>query len=142
MFSVFDLVIFVLILWLIYVSISATFQSINKKNFLLKLHFSLDHFINRFQKASHIVINSHILSIYEWIQSTSLWPLQQLDKDERSDVESEPEENEEEEEKDQSSWRKRNVVRDSRLAMLSSSCVLNNLTNQKADANRRLPKAR
>uniref|UniRef100_A0A8C2JEX5 Ceramide synthase 4b n=1 Tax=Cyprinus carpio TaxID=7962 RepID=A0A8C2JEX5_CYPCA len=69
-----------------------------------------------------------------------------LDKDERSDVESEPEEEEneeeEEEEEDRSSWRKRKVVLDSRLAMLSSSCVLNNLTNQKADANRRLPKAR
>uniref|UniRef100_A0A673GVH6 Ceramide synthase 2-like n=1 Tax=Sinocyclocheilus rhinocerous TaxID=307959 RepID=A0A673GVH6_9TELE len=66
--------------------------------------------------------------------------------DERSDVESEAEEEEneeeEEEEEDRSSWRKRKVVLDSRLAMLSSSCVLNNLTNQKADVNRRLPKAR
>ncbi|ROL51519.1 Ceramide synthase 2 [Anabarilius grahami] len=72
--------------------------------------------------------------------------LGKLDKDERSDVESEPEEEEyeeeEEQEEDQCSWRKRKVVLDSRLAMLSSSCVLNNLTNQKADANRRLPKAR
>uniref|UniRef100_A0A8C1CJJ4 Ceramide synthase 4b n=2 Tax=Cyprinus carpio TaxID=7962 RepID=A0A8C1CJJ4_CYPCA len=72
--------------------------------------------------------------------------LGKLDRDERSDVESEAEEeeNEEEEEKEeeQSSWRKRKVVLDSRLAMLSSSCVLNNLTNQKANANRRLPKAR
>ncbi|KTF90863.1 hypothetical protein cypCar_00039909 [Cyprinus carpio] len=72
--------------------------------------------------------------------------LGKLDKDERSDVESEPEEEEneeeEEEQEDRSSWRKRKVVLDSRLAMLSSSCVLNNLTNQKADANRRLPKAR
>uniref|UniRef100_A0A671RCG3 Ceramide synthase 2-like n=1 Tax=Sinocyclocheilus anshuiensis TaxID=1608454 RepID=A0A671RCG3_9TELE len=66
--------------------------------------------------------------------------LGKLDKDERSDVESEAEE--EEEEEDRSSWRKRKVVLDSRLAMLSSSCVLNNLTNQKADVNRRLPKAR
>lgn len=66
--------------------------------------------------------------------------LGKLDKDERSDVESDP--NEEEEEEEQSSWRKRKVVLDSRLAMLSSSCVLNNLTNQKADANRRLPKVR
>uniref|UniRef100_A0A673GVC4 Ceramide synthase 2-like n=1 Tax=Sinocyclocheilus rhinocerous TaxID=307959 RepID=A0A673GVC4_9TELE len=72
--------------------------------------------------------------------------LGKLDKDERSDVESEAEEEEneeeEEEEEDRSSWRKRKVVLDSRLAMLSSSCVLNNLTNQKADVNRRLPKAR
>lgn len=68
--------------------------------------------------------------------------LGKLDKDERSDVESEPEEEENEEEEDRSSWRKRKVVLDSRLAMLSSSCVLNNLTNQKADVNRRLPKAR
>uniref|UniRef100_A0A672R4E3 Ceramide synthase 2-like n=1 Tax=Sinocyclocheilus grahami TaxID=75366 RepID=A0A672R4E3_SINGR len=70
--------------------------------------------------------------------------LGKLDKDERSDVESEAEEeeDEEEEEEDRSSWRKRKVVLDSRLAMLSSSCVLNNLTNQKADMNRRLPKAR
>ncbi len=69
----------------------------------------------------------------------------QLDKDERSDVESEPEEEneeEEEEEDDRASWRKRKVVLDSRMAMLSSSCVLNNLTNQKANVNRRLPKAR
>ncbi|XP_051989683.1 ceramide synthase 2 [Xyrauchen texanus] len=62
-----------------------------------------------------------------------------LDKDERSDVESEPEE---EEKEDHSSWRKRNVVLDSSLAMLNSSCVLNNLTQQKAGTTRRLPKAR
>nr|XP_055059670.1 ceramide synthase 2 isoform X2 [Misgurnus anguillicaudatus] len=70
--------------------------------------------------------------------------LGKLDKDERSDVESELEDEEEEEEKEEhrSSWRKRKVVMDSRLAMLNSSCVLNNLTNQKADVNRGLPKAR
>ncbi|XP_051552947.1 ceramide synthase 2-like [Myxocyprinus asiaticus] len=66
--------------------------------------------------------------------------LGKLDKDERSDVETDPEE--EEKEEDHSSWRKRKVVLDSRLVMLGSSCVLNNLTNQKAGTNRRLPKAR
>ncbi|XP_056325879.1 ceramide synthase 2 [Danio aesculapii] len=71
--------------------------------------------------------------------------LGKLDKDERSDVETEPEEEEEEEkeeeEEEQRCWRKRKVVLDSRRAMLSSSCVLNNLTQQKPDAHRR-PKAR
>lgn len=35
--------------------------------FLVKTSLFLDNFINKFQKALHIVINTHILSIYEWI---------------------------------------------------------------------------
>ncbi|TRY55229.1 hypothetical protein DNTS_032689 [Danionella cerebrum] len=70
--------------------------------------------------------------------------LGKLDKDERSDIDTEPEEEEDEEQDvaNQTSWRKRKVVLDSRLAMLSSSCVLNNLTNQTAENKRRANKAR
>lgn len=69
----------------------------------------------------------------------------QLDKDERSDDESEADEEEEEdgdEEEDQASWRKRKVVLDSKLAMMTSSCVLNNLANQRVSVSSRTPKAR
>lgn len=70
----------------------------------------------------------------------------QLEKDERSDDESEAGEEEEEEDgdeaEDQASWRKRKVVLDSKLAMMNSSCVLNNLANQRVNANSRTPKAR
>ncbi|KAK3513269.1 hypothetical protein QTP70_009689 [Hemibagrus guttatus] len=62
--------------------------------------------------------------------------LGKLDKDERSDDESEADEEEEDdgdEEEDQASWRKRKVVLDSKLAMMTSSCVLNNLANQRAE---------
>ncbi|XP_034170805.2 ceramide synthase 2 [Pangasianodon hypophthalmus] len=71
--------------------------------------------------------------------------LGKLDKDERSDDESEADEDEEEdgdEEEDQASWRKRKVVLDSKLAMMTSSCVLNNLANQRVSVSSRTPKAR
>ncbi|MCI4390897.1 hypothetical protein PGIGA_G00128210, partial [Pangasianodon gigas] len=71
--------------------------------------------------------------------------LGKLDKDERSDDESEADEEEEEdgdEEEDQASWRKRKVVLDSKLAMMTSSCVLNNLANQRVSVSSRTPKAR
>ncbi|XP_060725333.1 ceramide synthase 2 isoform X1 [Tachysurus vachellii] len=69
--------------------------------------------------------------------------LGKLDKDERSDDESEAEEEEDEDEgEDQASWRKRKVVLDSKLAMMTSSCVLNNLANQRVSASSRTPKAR
>ncbi|XP_046732215.1 ceramide synthase 2 isoform X2 [Silurus meridionalis] len=69
--------------------------------------------------------------------------LGKLDKDERSDDESEAEEEEDvDEEEDHASWRKRKVVLDSKLAMMTSSCVLNNLANQRVNASSRTPKAR
>ncbi|XP_072525265.1 ceramide synthase 2 [Salminus brasiliensis] len=71
--------------------------------------------------------------------------LGKLDKDERSDDESEAEEEPEdegEEEEDQTSWKKRKVVLDSKLAMMTSSCVLNNLANQRASVCSRMPKSR
>ncbi|XP_046732216.1 ceramide synthase 2 isoform X3 [Silurus meridionalis] len=69
--------------------------------------------------------------------------LLELDKDERSDDESEAEEEEDvDEEEDHASWRKRKVVLDSKLAMMTSSCVLNNLANQRVNASSRTPKAR
>lgn len=78
------------------------------------------------------------------INHPDLWPDSlQLDKDERSDDESEAEEEEDEDEgEDQASWRKRKVVLDSKLAMMTSSCVLNNLANQRVSASSRTPKAR
>ncbi|KAI4879341.1 hypothetical protein NFI96_015711 [Prochilodus magdalenae] len=71
--------------------------------------------------------------------------LGKLDKDERSDDESEAEEEAEdegEEEEDRTSWKKRKVVLDSKLAMMTSSCVLNNLASQRANVCSRMPKSR
>ncbi|XP_066508375.1 ceramide synthase 2-like isoform X1 [Hoplias malabaricus] len=71
--------------------------------------------------------------------------LGKLDKDERSDDESEAEDEAEddgEEEEDQTSWKKRKVVLDSKLAMMTSSCVLNNLASQRANVCSRMPKSR
>ncbi|XP_030631081.1 ceramide synthase 2 [Chanos chanos] len=70
--------------------------------------------------------------------------LGKLDKDERSDEDSEAGEDEDDkgDEEQESSWKKRKVVLDSKLAMLTSSCVLNNLTNQRANGCSQMPKAR
>ncbi|XP_012687169.1 ceramide synthase 2-like [Clupea harengus] len=65
--------------------------------------------------------------------------LGKLEKDERSDDSLEDEEDCEEE---QSSWKKREVVLNSKLSSLTSSCVMNTLTRQRANSSSRLPKAR
>uniref|UniRef100_A0AAY4EDW7 Uncharacterized protein n=1 Tax=Denticeps clupeoides TaxID=299321 RepID=A0AAY4EDW7_9TELE len=68
--------------------------------------------------------------------------LGKLDKDERSDEESEVEEDDCDEE-EQPSWVKREVMLNSKLTMLTSSCVLNNLTHQRANSScNTLPKSR
>ncbi|KAF0042114.1 hypothetical protein F2P81_005646 [Scophthalmus maximus] len=66
-----------------------------------------------------------------------------LERDERSDAESEvdDEEEEPEEEGEESSWAQRKGAINSKLASLAHNCVLNNLTNQR-NINSRLPKAR
>ncbi|XP_047443804.1 ceramide synthase 2-like [Mugil cephalus] len=69
-----------------------------------------------------------------------------VEKDERSDEESEvddgeEEEEEPEEEEDERSWEQRKGTINSKLASLANNCVLNNLTNQR-NINSRLPKAR
>ncbi|XP_076150243.1 ceramide synthase 4-like isoform X3 [Alosa pseudoharengus] len=66
--------------------------------------------------------------------------LGKLDKDERSDDDSL--EDEEDGEEDRSSWKKREEVLNSKLASLTSSCVLNNLKHQRANSSSRLPKSR
>ncbi|XP_062411625.1 ceramide synthase 2 [Sardina pilchardus] len=66
--------------------------------------------------------------------------LGKLDKDERSDDDSL--EDEEDGEEEQSSWKKREEVLNSKLASLTSSCVLNNLTHQRANSSSRQPKSR
>ncbi|XP_071752402.1 ceramide synthase 2-like isoform X2 [Centroberyx gerrardi] len=74
--------------------------------------------------------------------------LGKLDKDERSDEESESEEDEEdkggEEEKDKGGdycWEKSKDTINSKLSMLTNSCVLNNLTNHRASVANRMRKA-
>lgn len=71
----------------------------------------------------------------------------QLEKDERSDEESEVEEEDEnrgEKNVDQGgdySWEKSRDTLNSRLSMLTSSCVLNNLTNHRASVADKMRKA-
>lgn len=72
----------------------------------------------------------------------------QLEKDERSDEESEVEEEEDdkggEENMDQGGdycWEKSRDTLNSKLSMLTSSCVLNNLTNHRASVADRMRKA-
>ncbi|XP_061681459.1 ceramide synthase 2-like [Syngnathoides biaculeatus] len=63
-----------------------------------------------------------------------------VERDERSDEESEADE-EEEAEEDERSWEQRKGAINTKLASLANNCVLNNLTNQR-NLNSRLPKAR
>ncbi|KAM3620366.1 uncharacterized protein V6R79_022176 [Siganus canaliculatus] len=68
--------------------------------------------------------------------------LGKVERDERSDEESEVDDEEEElEEEDECSWEQRKGTINSKLASLANNCVLNNLTNQR-NINSRLPKAR
>ncbi|XP_029285626.1 LOW QUALITY PROTEIN: ceramide synthase 4a [Cottoperca gobio] len=69
--------------------------------------------------------------------------LGKLERDERSDEESEvgDEEEEPEDEGDECSWEQRKGAINSKLASLANNCVLNNLTNQR-NITSRLPKAR
>ncbi|KAM6962820.1 ceramide synthase 2-like [Aplochiton taeniatus] len=70
--------------------------------------------------------------------------LGKVERDERSDEESEGddlEEGEEPEEEEGSSWEQRKGAINSKLASLANNCVLSNLTNQRS-MNSRLPKAR
>ncbi|XP_034035743.1 ceramide synthase 2-like isoform X1 [Thalassophryne amazonica] len=72
--------------------------------------------------------------------------LGKVEKDERSDEESEVDDNDEEEEDpeevgDECSWNHRNGSVNSKLPSLANNCVLNNLTTQR-NMNSRLPKAR
>ncbi|XP_061594299.1 ceramide synthase 4a [Cololabis saira] len=68
--------------------------------------------------------------------------LGKVERDERSDEESEADDNgEEEEEPDECSWEQRKGTINSKLASLANNCVLNNLTNQR-NLSSRLPKTR
>ncbi|XP_039984716.1 ceramide synthase 2-like isoform X2 [Xiphias gladius] len=71
--------------------------------------------------------------------------LGKVERDERSDEESEVDDDEEEEEPeeegDECSWEQRKGAINSKLVSLANNCVLNNLTNQR-NINSRLPKAR
>ncbi|KAM9844423.1 ceramide synthase 2-like [Aulostomus maculatus] len=66
-----------------------------------------------------------------------------LDKDERSDEESEVEEDKGEESADQEDycWERSKDALNSKLSMLTNSCVLNNLTNHRASVTDRMRKA-
>lgn len=70
----------------------------------------------------------------------------QLEKDERSDEESGAEEEEEEKEGDKNSdqdcyWEKSKETLNSKLSMLTNSCVLNNLTHRRSSVAKRIRKA-
>lgn len=68
----------------------------------------------------------------------------QVERDERSDAESEVDDNDEEEPEedgDECSWEQRKGAINSKLASLANNCVLNNLTHQR-NINSRMPKAR
>ncbi|XP_029905794.1 ceramide synthase 2-like [Myripristis murdjan] len=72
--------------------------------------------------------------------------LGKVERDERSDEESEVDDDEEEEEEpeeeeEECSWEQRKGAINSKLASLANNCVLNNLTNQRSMSSR-LPKAR
>ncbi|XP_069006640.1 ceramide synthase 4a [Embiotoca jacksoni] len=72
--------------------------------------------------------------------------LGKVERDERSDEESEVDDDEKGEEKfeedgDECSWEQKKGAINSKLASLANNCVLNNLTNQR-NINSRLPKAR
>lgn len=67
-----------------------------------------------------------------------------MERDERSDEESEvndEEDDDDEPEGEECSWEQRKGAINSKLASLANNCVLNNLTNQR-NINSRLPKAR
>lgn len=65
-----------------------------------------------------------------------------MERDERSDEESDVDEDDEPEgEGDESSWEQRKGAINSKLASLANNCVLNNLTNQR-NINSRVPKDR
>lgn len=64
-----------------------------------------------------------------------------MERDERSDVESEVDDEEEEEPEEDCSWEQRKGAINSKLASLADNCVLNNLTNHRSISSR-LPKAR
>ncbi len=69
-----------------------------------------------------------------------------VERDERSDEESEADEEEEEDEggggEEEHSWEQKNGALNSKLASLANNCVLNNLTNQRRKINSRMPKSR
>ncbi len=69
-----------------------------------------------------------------------------MERDERSDEESEADEEEEEDEggggEEEHSWEQKNGALNSKLASLANNCVLNNLTNQRRKINSRMPKSR
>ena len=116
-------------------------------------------FINTIQRHQSIILNncpaipSNNLFINKNVMlcflNFSLFPpstcgsAPKLDKDERSDEESEEEEEEEEEEREKEGeeeeggeycWEKRTNALNSKLTMLTHSCVLNNLTSHRASA--------
>lgn len=64
-----------------------------------------------------------------------------MERDERSDEESEVDDEEPEDEGMEGHWEHRKGAINSKLASLADNCVLNNLTNQRS-INSRLPKAR
>lgn len=64
----------------------------------------------------------------------------QLEKDERSDEESEVDEEEDGVDQDDCCWEKSRDTLNSKLSMLTSSCVLSNLTNHRSSVVHRIRK--
>ncbi|XP_043079880.1 ceramide synthase 4a [Puntigrus tetrazona] len=68
--------------------------------------------------------------------------LGKVERDERSDEESEADEEEEDDGDEEHNWEQKKGALNSKLALLANNCVLNNLTNQRRKINSRMPKAR
>lgn len=64
-----------------------------------------------------------------------------MERDERSDEESEADE-EDEVGEEECSWEQKKGTLNSKFVSLANNCVLNNLTNQRRKMNSRTPKAR
>lgn len=65
-----------------------------------------------------------------------------MERDERSDEESEADEEEDEVGEEECSWEQKKGALNSKFVSLANNCVLNNLTNQRRKMNSRTPKAR
>lgn len=65
-----------------------------------------------------------------------------MERDERSDEESEADEEEDEVGEEECNWEQKKGALNSKFVSLANNCVLNNLTNQRRKMNSRTPKAR
>lgn len=81
------------------------------------------------------------MSVYHWLLNILYYA--QVERDERSDDESEAEEEGEDNNvEEEYRWDQSKGTLNSKLTSLADNCVLNNLAHQRRNMNSRLPKAR